>query len=253
MEKTEIKILLGSGGFNSDTRRNHWSRAIEDFLPSDIDELLFVPFALADHAGYTKMIAERGFAGKRRVHGLHEAYTGATDLAQKKTAVLDAVRQARAIYVGGGNTFRLLKTLQDLDLLGAIRERVQAGMPYIGVSAGTNLAGPTIQTTNDMPIVQPRDFKGLGLVHFQINPHYFAGAFKFENSDRQWIDYAGETRDDRIREFHEESDAPVLGLWEGSILTRISDRKFGLPFNGRARLFKKGAAPLDFEGGTLDL
>jgi len=118
------------------------------------------------------------------------------------------VREAEAIFVGGGNTFRLLATLYRLGLLEPIRQRVRAGMPYLGVSAGTNVACPTMQTTNDMPIVQPPSFAALGLVPFQVNAHYFFGK-TFVQYGEEYVEHFGETRDERLRAFHEENDTPV--------------------------------------------
>src|SRR5262249_1679289 len=121
------------------------------------------------------------------------------------------------IFVGGGNTFRLLDSLYRLNLLDAIRERVRDGMPYLGVSAGCNIAGPTIRTTNDMPIVQPPSLDALGLVPFQVNPHYYFGPTFLKEGDA-YVQHFGETRDERLREFHEMNDTPVVGLWETGIL-----------------------------------
>lgn len=145
---------------------------------------------------------------------------------------------ADAIFVGGGNAFRLLKRFQDSGLAHAVQERVRGGLPYLGASAGANLACPTIRTTNDMPIVEPRSLVALGLVPFQINPHYVAqdGAI------------FGETRDQRIGEFLRENDVPVVGLREGAWLDVTDDSiVLGGPTGGR--LFRRGAAPRDLTPG----
>ncbi len=147
-----------------------------------------------------------------------------------------AVNETDAIFIGGGNTFRLLKALYDFDLLDPIRERVAAGMPYIGSSAGSNVAGPTIKTTNDMPIVQPPSFDALGLVSFQINPHYLDPD---PNSK-----HMGETREERILQFLEENDTPVVGLREGAIL-RIENGETILRGSTGARIFRKGLEPVE--------
>jgi len=146
---------------------------------------------------------------------------------------------ADAIFVGGGNAFRLLKTVQDSGLLDMLRERVHGGMPYLGASAGTNLACPTIRTTNDMPIVEPVSLVALRLVPFQINPHYVElDAAPFAAS-----------RDKRIGEFLHENDVPVVGLREGAWLD-VSDDSivFGGPTGGR--LFQRGAEPRDVQSGS---
>lgn len=146
--------LYGSGFLD------HAESEIRSFL-GNVKLVLFVPFALYDRDKYAAT-AEQRFT--KMGYGLSSIHT-ASDPKQ-------AVREAEAVFIGGGNTFRLLKALYDLDLLGPIRERVEAGMPYMGSSAGSNVAGPTIRTTNDMPIVQPPSFDAIGLVSFQINPHY---------------------------------------------------------------------------------
>jgi dipeptidase E len=154
------------------------------------------------------------------------------------------VRRAEGIYVGGGNTFRLLNEFYGLDLLGPIRERVRAGVPYLGVSAGTNVACPTIKTTNDMPIVAPPRLDALGLVPFQVNPHYFNGPVYLKAADG-YQEHYGETRDERLREFHELNDTPVIGLWEGGLL-RVEGGRV-LLLGARARVFRKGEEPVDVE------
>jgi dipeptidase E len=147
-----------------------------------------------------------------------------------------AVSETEAIFIGGGNTFRLLRALYDQDLLGPIRERVAAGMPYVGSSAGSNVATPTIKTTNDMPIVQPPSFDALGLVSFQINPHFLDPD---PNSK-----HMGETREERLTQFLEENDTPVVGLREGAIL-RIENGEIALRGSTGARIFRKGMEPVE--------
>ena len=148
-----------------------------------------------------------------------------------KQAVLDT----DAVFTGGGNTFRLLKALYEFKLLDPIRERVEAGMPYIGSSAGSNVAGPTIKTTNDMPIVEPPSFNALGLVPFQINPHYLD---PHPNSK-----HMGETREERLLQFLEENDTPVAGLREGAML-RIENGETILR-GSTARIFRRGCDPVE--------
>jgi len=188
----------------------------------------FAPFALADYEGYTDRVRDR--LAKMGI-----------DVTQLKSARdLDGVD---ALFVGGGNTFRLLKTMYDLSLLDPIRLRVRSGaLAYIGSSAGTNIAAPTIRTTNDMPIVEPPSFDALGLVPFQINPHYL--------DPDPASTHQGETREERILQFHEESATPVVGLREGTML-RIVDDAVTLVGMTTARLFRRGEPPVEVEPGPL--
>jgi dipeptidase E len=195
---------------------------------------LFIPYALADHDLYLRIMQERGLG-----EGLESIHRCA-DPAR-------AVAEANAVFVGGGNTFRLLSELYRLELLEPVRQRVRAGMPYVGVSAGTNVACPTIKTTNDMPITMPPSMEALELVPFQVNPHYFPGPTFYRLDDR-YQEHFGETRDDRLREFHEVNDTPVIGLWEGGML-RIEDDELTL-IGARARIFVKGQEPRDVEAGS---
>jgi dipeptidase E len=141
------------------------------------------------------------------------------------------------VSIGGGNTFRLLTALIHYGLLQAIQQRALAGMPYIGSSAGTNVATLSIRTTNDMPIVQPPTFTAMQLVPFQINPHFL-------DAD-PGSKHMGETREDRIRQFHEEHSTPVLGLREGCML-RIEGDKMELRGSTNARLLQRGKPPEEF-------
>ena len=193
-----------------------------DFF-TGIDEILFVPYARPSgitHDEYTQ-IAQQFFnrVGKRIV-GLH------TFADPKK-----AIRQAKAIFTGGGNTFVLVNQLYGLEVMDVLREAVEKGTLYMGTSAGSNIAGQTMQTTNDMPIVYPPSFKTLGLVSFNINPHYL-------DPDPQ-SKHKGETRETRIKEFHVFNDTPVIGLREGSWL-RVEDEKVSLKGDLTARIFLKG-------------
>ncbi len=229
-----MKILLGSGGFRTDERKSNLATMMKRHF-GDIKTLLFVPYALHDHDAYEAMITDNNLHGGYTIEGIHR-----TPNPRK------AIEQAEGIYVGGGNTFRLLNTLYELDLLDVIRSCVEDGMPYLGISAGTNVACPTMMTTNDMPICQPPSLKALGLVPFQVNAHYYSGATYVE-VDGTYHPHFGETRDDRIREFHEMNDAPVVGLWEGGMI-RIEDNTATL-HAAPARLFRKGEAAIDIQPG----
>jgi dipeptidase E len=191
----------------------------------DVSSVLFIPHALQDRQGYAAKaraaFEEMGY----RLDSLHEAFDPRR-----------AIERAEAIFCGGGNTFRLLKALQDMGVLPLIRRRVAEGLVYSGASAGSNLACPTIRTTNDMPIVQPPSLDALDLVPFQINPHYVDPL-----PDSR---HMGETREARIREFHEENDTPVVGLREGAIL-RVDGESVLLKGLAGARVFRRGQEPVE--------
>jgi dipeptidase E len=219
--------LFGSGYLD------HAEPEIRDFL-GDVKRVLFVPFALYDRDAYAASASERF---KRMGYELTSVHDRVVDRFQ-------AVAETDAIFIGGGNTFRLLKTLYDQSLLEPIRQRVAEGIPYIGSSAGSNVAGPTIKTTNDMPIVQPPSFDALGLVSFQLNPHYLDPD---PNSK-----HMGETREKRIQEFLEENDTPVLGLREGA-MARCENGSTILKGSTGARIFRKGQSPVEtLPGDQLD-
>lgn len=207
---------------------DHCAAEMLDFL-GDVRTLTFVPFALYDREGYGRNAAER-FARE----GI-EATTLTADAAGH-----ELLGGSEAVFVGGGNTFRLLKTLRDSGLLDLLRQRVVDGMPYMGASAGSNIAAPTIRTTNDMPIVEPDSFAALDLVPFQINPHYI-------DADPDST-HMGETREQRLREFLEENETPVLGMREGAWV-RVEGDSAVLGGRTGARLFRRGEAALELEAG----
>src|SRR5262245_41224104 len=178
-----MRVLLGSGGYRTPERVSLLAAAMHEFF-GDVDRLLFVPYALRDHDGYVKAITERGLHAGYELDGIHH-----------HGDPVRAVKEAPGIFIGGGNTFRLLNDLYRFGLLDVIRDRVRHGLPYLGVSAGTNVACPVIKTTNDMPIVQPPSLDALALVPFQVNPHYFQGQTFVKHGD-SFHEHFGETRDD---------------------------------------------------------
>jgi dipeptidase E len=194
------------------------------------NEILFVPYARPggiSHDGYTK-IASKAFSKiDKTVKGLHE-YENPKD----------AIRNAQGIFVGGGNTFVLVNQLYKNDVISAIKNALGEGTPYLGTSAGSNICGLTINTTNDMPIVYPPSFKTLGLVPFNINPHYLDPI-----PDSK---HMGETRETRIKEFHAFNTQPVIGLREGSWID-VKDNNLTLKGTLEARIFEYGKAPYEIE------
>jgi dipeptidase E len=215
-------LLISNSTNHGQGYLDHVLQEIDGFLGA-VRRLVFVPFALKDRTGYGAKVRERLAA-----IGVEVATLTADEAGRRMAA------GAEAVFTGGGNTFRLLKTLQDTGLLAILRERALAGMPYLGSSAGTNIAAPTIRTTNDMPIVEPASFTALGLVPFQINPHYLDPD---PNST-----HMGETREQRLKEFHEENETPVAGLREGAWL-RIEGDRATLGGARGARLFRRGEEP----------
>jgi dipeptidase E len=193
-----------------------------------VTRILFVPYALADHAAYAEKVRKRFSLMRIEVSSVHEAELAAGDSAAA------AIARAEAIFIGGGNSFRLAKALQEKQLLDPIRRRVRAGMPYMGASAGSNIACPTIRTTNDMPIVEPASLEALGLFPWQINPHYV-------DADPE-SRHMGETREERLLQYLEENEVPAIGLREGSMV-RVKEGEAWLRGSRGARLFRRGAEP----------
>jgi len=229
MNKTTRLLLVSNSTLHGSGYLDHAESEIRGFL-GDLKHVLFVPFALFDRDKYAATTQARF---EKMGYELTSIHTAANSI--------QAVKETDAMFIGGGNTFRLLKALYEFDLLDVIRERVGGGMPYIGSSAGSNMACPTIRTTNDMPIVQPPSFNALGLVSFQINPHYL--------DPDPGSKHMGETREERIHQFLEENETPVVGLREGAML-RIENGEITLRGSTGARIFRRGFEPIEISPGT---
>ena len=221
-----MRLLLISNSTNpGEAYLAHPKYEIQEFLGRDTVEALFIPYAgiTFSYDDYEAKVNNRFAEIGHRVKSIHHF-----------ADPLEAVKKAKAIIVGGGNTWKLVRMLHDNKLIDAIREKVLSGTPYIGWSAGSNIACPTLRTTNDMPIVNPMTFEVCNLVPFQINPHYL---------DNNPENHGGETREQRIEEFiTENKDVYVVGLREGTMLRYENDN---LKFIGkhRARIFKFGEKP----------
>jgi dipeptidase E len=230
--ETKRVLLISNSTLYGSGYLDHAESEIRDFL-GDVRHVLFVPYALYDRDAYSSLARGRFKAMGYALDSIHEAPDSSR-----------AVNEAEAIFIGGGNTFRLLKSLYDFDLLDSIRRRVEGGMPYIGSSAGSNVAGPTIRTTKDMPIVEPPSFDALGLVPFQISPHYM-------DPDPNSI-HMGETQEERILQYLEENNRVVFGLREGAMV-RVDSGNTILKGSSGARIFRKGQEPVEtLPGEKLD-
>lgn len=221
-----MKLLLLSNSTNpGEAYLNYPKHNINAFLGKQAMEVLFIPYAAVtfSYDEYEKKVGDRFHEIGYSVKSIHHS-----------SDPVQAVKEAQAIIVGGGNTWKLVRMLHDNGLIGAIRQKVEAGTPYVGWSAGSNIACPTLRTTNDMPIIDPKTFETLALVPFQINPHYL---------DDHPSNHGGETREMRISEFIEENpEVNVVGLRESTMLW-IENNKIKLIGNRTARIFKKGEFP----------
>lgn len=198
-----------------------------------VDRLLFIPYARPggiSYEAYTQMVKEAFIE-------LPLDVTGIQDFENPKSAV----KNAEAIFIGGGNTFVLLDTLIRLDLISTLKSAIENGKPYLGTSAGTNIVGPSIKTTNDMPIVHPTTLDALNLIPININPHYLDPD---PNSKHK-----GETRETRIKEFHQYNTEMVVGLREGSWIEVNGDEMI-LRGNHTVRIFRKDKLPFELEPGA---
>ncbi|MEZ5069964.1 MAG: dipeptidase PepE [Bacteroidales bacterium] len=218
-----MRLLLISNSTNpGEAYLDYPKQQIADFLGKTPRNCAFIPYAgvTISFDDYEARVKERFGEIGHHIVSVHKA-----------TDPVKAVKEADAIVVGGGNTFQLVKMIQEQGLIEAVREKVLAGTPYVGWSAGSNMCCPTIRTTNDMPIVEPPSFRAFGLVPFQINPHY---------TDVNPPGHAGETRDDRIREFLAANPAEtVLGLREGCMF-RIEGNDMTLIGEKPVRVFRFG-------------
>ena len=200
----------------------------------DIKDIIFIPYARPSgisHDDYTKKAAEAFAKIDIKVTGLHTFKNPAK-----------AIANAKGIFTGGGNTFVLVSALYQYKLLESLKSAINSGTPYLGTSAGSNICGLNIRTTNDMPIVYPPSFKTLGFVPFNINPHYL-------DPDTNST-HMGETRETRIKEFHQFNTQPVVGLREGSWL-KVNGQSIELKGTLTARIFEYDSEPYEVETGTF--
>ncbi|MCF6279349.1 MAG: dipeptidase PepE [Flavobacteriaceae bacterium] len=227
------KLLIAS------TSTVHGKEYLEYILPElstffkDVSEILFIPYARPGGITYDEYaaIAKKSFANINiNLKGIHEFDNP-----------IKAVQDAQGVFTGGGNTFELVNKLYKDGLIKVLREEVEKGTPYFGTSAGSNIAGVSMKTTNDMPIVYPPSFDTLSLINFNINPHYLD-----PDSNSK---HMGETRETRIKEFHKFNNTPVLGLREGSWL-RVKGNQVSLRGELPARLFLADKEPLEISTNT---
>ncbi len=223
-----MRLLLISNSTNpGEPYLDYPKNNIKSFLGNKPVKALFIPYAAVTFSfdTYEEKVNERFKEIGHEIISIH-----------RFSDPVAAVNEASAIVVGGGNTWKLLKMIRDNKLIEVIRQKVSSGTPYIGWSAGSNMACPTIRTTNDMPVVEPDSFSAFNLIPFQINPHYL---------DANPVGHAGETREQRIEEFIEANrDIYVAGLREGCMLLR-ENMKLTLIGSRTLRLFKKGTAPVE--------
>ncbi|PKA82295.1 dipeptidase E [Ulvibacter sp. MAR_2010_11] len=202
-------------------------------LFSETEEVLFIPYARPggiSHDDYTQKASEAFAKIGKKLVGIHTYPTTEA-----------ALKDAKGVFTGGGNTFLLVSQLYNFKLMQPLREAIFNGLPYLGTSAGSNISGVTMQTTNDMPIVYPPSFKTLGVIPFNLNPHYL--------DPDTTSKHMGETRETRIKEYHTQNSVPVIGLREGSWL-RVRKEEIILQGNLSARVFEPNDEPFEVESGT---
>ncbi|MBA2652108.1 MAG: dipeptidase PepE [Tatlockia sp.] len=228
-----MKLLLLSNA------TNYGQQYLEHAMPwikehfSGLKKILFIPYAKKNHESYTN----------KMIDALKELNIEIISAHTRKNPV-ELLDQVDGIIIGGGNTFRLLNELYKNKLIEPLANKIKNGTPYMGASAGINVVCPTIKTTNDMPIVYPPSFNALGLVNFQINPHYL--------DPQPDSKHQGETREVRLAEFHEENKIPVIGLREGSAL-KIEGENITLLGPYSARIFHKDKEVFEVQPGVIYL
>ncbi len=205
-----------------------------EILYHGIDEIIFIPFARPggiSHDDYTQKVRE--FFGKIniKVKGLHEFEDE-----------ISALNNGQGFFTGGGNTFLLVKMLHEKGLMQVLKKNIEKGKPYLGTSAGSNIGGLNMKTTNDMPIVYPPSFDTMGVVPFNINPHYL--------DPNPNLKHNGETRETRIQEFLTQNDVKEIGLREGNWIRRIGD-KITVEGSELTRIFEKNNESIEVSPGTV--
>ncbi|MDO9511061.1 MAG: dipeptidase PepE [Bacteroidales bacterium] len=234
------ELLLISNSTNPGEDYLGWPRPyISSFLNElEIKEVLFIPYA---GVSLSKESLEKSYdVYEARVAGVFESMGFRLRSVHRESDPLKAIMNAPSIAVGGGNTWHLVKVMQEMGLIQAIRERVLAGVPYLGWSAGSNVACPTLKTTNDMPIIEPISFNVMNLIPFQINPHYL---------DKNPEGHGGETREDRINEFLViNPEIIVAGLREATLF-RVSGQDIQLLGKRPLRVFRAGQEPQEYQAG----
>lgn len=223
-----MRLLLISNSTNAGEEYLDYPKLeIKKFLGANRIKCLFIPYAgvTISFDDYTERVRKRFNEIGHDIVSIHECNNP-----------VKAIEEAEAIVVGGGNTWNLIKMIQDNGLIDPVRKKVLSGTPYVGWSAGSNITCPTIKTTNDMPIVEPDSFKAFNLISFQINPHYL---------DKNPDGHAGETREDRIKEFLvANKDTTVIGLREGCMF-HIENEKMVLIGERSARIFRFEQDPFE--------
>jgi dipeptidase E len=221
-------LLISNSTMKGESYLDYPKFEIQKFLGKKPTTAVFIPFAAVTFSfdTYCEKVEERFAEIGHHIVGIHTF-----------ADPVKAIQEAEAIVVGGGNTWQLVRMLNDQKLMTAIGEKVESGTPYIGWSAGSNVACPTLRTTNDMPIIDPKGFDCTGLIPFQINPHYL---------DANPKEHGGETREQRINEFLEiNPNMYVAGLREGTMF-KLEDNKLELIGDRGCRIFKKGENPVEY-------
>jgi dipeptidase E len=224
-------LLISNSTMSGEPYLDYPKYEIKKFLGEKPVTAVFIPYAAVTFSfdEYCKKVEERFSEIGHHIVGIHTF-----------SDPVKAIHKAEAIIIGGGNTWQLVRMMHDKDLMNPIRERVLDNVPYIGWSAGSNVACPSLKTTNDMPIIDPKGFDCMRLVHFQINPHYL---------DASPVGHGGETREQRIEEFLEVNpDLYVAGLREGTMF-KCENYNLSLIGARSCRIFKKGMKPVELSAG----